>query len=547
MPRSRLGPLALETKLGDYPSQSLVWRAIHIELHRAIAVKVFSVPFGGTPEGRQRFAEEWETLKRLQHPAIARCYGGGFEESDAYLAYELIEGESVAHQLERRTRLQWDSVLEIGITLTDALIFAHRLGVCHGAIGPDKVIISGLSAVLVDFRVDRAESIYRSMRPPTPAELALQAPEVIVDPKSVSPRSDIYSLGALMFLALTGRPPISGNSVQEVRAGAPVEQPPKPASFVLDGPVWGSTIIQQMLAKRPDDRPRDATALSLALAEAQRRSAGRAGVAEHVSSGFSPLQMTPQKDKDEARLLLGRELLEESQKSLEPTPLFERVWFLVSLLVAIVIFVAWLVWPLGELEMRARAENLIAQQTRSSLEQAKKSYLIPMLKRFPEGSQAQWASDQLDQIRMIEAEHALSVKLKRNLPLRDEGERLYAEAQRFEQFGDRATALDKYKSMETLLAGDPQYKPFVDLARRQISEIRSSHRDVGEAARMVQTKLAEADALFDAGQVVAARDIWYSVVELYRDNADLAPLVQTAQQRLGTPTSTGIGQASPQP
>ena len=82
MPRTRLGPLALESKLGDHPSQSIVWRAVHIDLHRAVAVKVFTTPFGGTLEGREAFAEEWEALKRLQHPAIARCYGGGFEETD---------------------------------------------------------------------------------------------------------------------------------------------------------------------------------------------------------------------------------------------------------------------------------------------------------------------------------------------------------------------------------------------------------------------------------------------------------------------------------
>ncbi|MGV3484106.1 MAG: protein kinase domain-containing protein, partial [Planctomycetaceae bacterium] len=111
MPRSRLGPLALEAKLGDHPSQSIVWRAVHIDLHRAVAVKVFTTPFGGTLEGREAFAEEWEALKRLQHPAIARCYGGGFEETDAYLAYEFIEGETLSQQLERRGRLNWDAVV----------------------------------------------------------------------------------------------------------------------------------------------------------------------------------------------------------------------------------------------------------------------------------------------------------------------------------------------------------------------------------------------------------------------------------------------------
>ena len=98
MPRSRLGPLAIESRLGDHPSQSSVWRAIHVQQQKAIAVKVFQAPFGGTPEARAELAREWEILKKLSHPAIVRCFGGGFEETDAYLAYELIEGETLASQ-----------------------------------------------------------------------------------------------------------------------------------------------------------------------------------------------------------------------------------------------------------------------------------------------------------------------------------------------------------------------------------------------------------------------------------------------------------------
>jgi serine/threonine protein kinase len=537
MPRSRLGPLALEAKLGDNPSQSIVWRAIHIELHRAIAVKVFATPFGGTSEGREAFAEEWEALKRLQHPAIARCYGGGFEETEAYLAYEFIEGETLAQQLERRGRLHWDAVLDFAIPIAEGLAAAHAAGICHGAISPSKVIISGLSPVLIDFRIDRAHSIYRNPRSITPLEMALQSPEVIDDPSRISPHGDIYSLGALMFLALTGRPPISGDSVAQVMGNAQNEIPPKAASIALDCPVWVSTVVQQTLEKDMFARHHDAKALFMALTEARLRSSGLSGVAEHVSSGFSPLQMTKQKEKEEARKLLGRDALTDSDAIGDSTPYHERAWFLFAILILIFGFIAWTIWPLNESAMRSRAEALIAEATRSSLEQAKNSYLIPMTKRFPEGDHADWASEQIHEIEMQQAEHALDVKLKRNMRLRDEGERLYAEALQFERFGDSSTALDKYKSLETLLGDDPKYKPYVNLARRQISRLRGKIDSGGEAARIIQQKLAEAERLARQGNVIGARTIWYSIVELYADNADVGPLVQTAQQRLGGASS----------
>lgn len=533
MSRSRLGPLALESKLGDYPSQSLVWRAVHVDQRKSVAVKVFSVPFGGTPEGRKRLAKEWELLKRLQHPAIARCYGGGFEDSDAYLAYELIEGDTLASQLERRTRLSWDAVLDFAIPIAEALVVAHNKGVAHGAIVPDKIIVSGLAPVLVDFRADRARSIYRNPRRATPLEIALQPPEVVADPTAISPHGDLYSLGAVMFLALTGRPPISGESVEEVAQNVAHEVPPKAASIALDCPVWISALVEQALAKEIGSRPYDARAFAQALAEARQRSGGLTGVAEHASSGFSSLQVTKQPEKDEARKLLGRELVDIDEAVVpEATPLHEKTWFLVTALVLIAAGLAWLVWPLSEAQMRRRAETLIAEETRSSLERAKNTYLIPMLRRFPEGEHSDWAEDQIDAIEMVQAEHALAVKLNRNLPLRHEGERLFAEAQRFEQFGDKATALDKYKSMETLLAGDPKYEPYVNLARRQIGRLRDQAPQQGEASRIVQSRLDDAEKLLDQGDHLGARAIWYSVIELYGDNSDVGPLVKLAQQRL---------------
>ena len=533
MPRSRLGPLALESKLGDFPSQSLVYRAIHIGQKKSVAVKVFSVPFGGTPESSQRLTEEWEQLQKLRHPAIARCYGGGFEDNDAYLAYELIDGETLASQLERRPRLAWDAVLDFAIPIAEGLVVAHRRGITHGAIVPDKIIISGLAPVLVDFRADRVHSVYRNSRQLTPLEIALQPPEVVADPAAISPRGDVYSLAAVMYLALTGRPPISGEHAAEVTRNVATEIPPKPASIALDCPVWVSSLISQALAKDPTSRYPDAQAFALALAEARRRSTGLAGVAEHASSGFSPLQVTRQTEKDEARKLLGREVIAMDEIDIpDGTPFHDKAWFLVGILLIVIAGMTWLAWPLSESQMRTRAEKLIAEETRSSLQQAKTTYLQPMLKRFPDGESTDWASEQVDQIEMLEAENALEVKVKRNMPLKDEGERLFAEARRFERFGDRATALDKYKSMETLLADDQKYKPFVNLARRQIGRIREQKTDAGEASRIVQAKLQEADDFIDKGNVVAARDIWYSVVELYGTNSDVAPLVKIAQQKL---------------
>jgi hypothetical protein len=533
MPRSRLGPLAIESKLGDYPSQSCVWRAIHVQLKRAIAVKVFSAPFGATPEARADLAREWETLKKLAHPAIAKCFGGGFEESDGYLAHELVEGETLASQLQRRTRLPWENVLDLAEPIIDAIEYLHAKEILHGQLLPDKIMFAGLSPVLIDVRVDRLASPFRSGNPLQPHEFALCAPELIADPQAVSTHTDLYAFGAILYLAITGRAPVDGETKEEVTANASSQIPPSVASIVMDCPVWLDKLIMQLLSKQPAKRPHSAQAVQLALAEVRRRSMSRAGVAEHASAGFSPLNVTDQKERDEARLLLGQSKLDAEADSLpDASPWHDKPWFLVTALLVVVALIGYVAWPLNEDQMRARAEELLREETRSSLNQAKISYLEPMIMRFPQGRHHDWAKEQIERVEMLQAEQALSVKLKRNLPLGNEAERLYAEAKRYERFGDTATALDRYRSMVTLLEDDAQYRPFVNLARRQIAAIELTEPELDEANRIIQAKLDEADELIEAGKVVAARLIWYSVVELYGNNDNVAPLVSRAQDRL---------------
>jgi len=109
---------------------------------------------------------------------------------------------------------------------------------------------------------------------------------------------------------------------------------------------------------------------------------------------------------------------------------------------------------------------------------------------------------------------------------------LYAEGQRFERFGDAAAALAQYRSIVTLLGDQDQYRPFVNLARRQIAMIEEEGIDDDEAANIISAKLAEARDVYRKGNVVGARQIWYSIVDLYGDNRNVAPLVEQAQARL---------------
>ncbi|QEF97157.1 Serine/threonine-protein kinase PknA [Stieleria maiorica] len=544
MPRSRLGPLAIESKLGDHPSTSSVWRAIHVQLKKSIAVKVFSAPFGSTPEARRLLADEWERLKTISHPGIAKCFGGGFEETDAYLAYELIEGETLSSQIERAGRLSWENALEIAQGIADALEYLHGQGVVHGAICPDKVIVTGFAPVLLDLRIDRFGSPFRTTRPPSIDQVARQPPEAIAEaggngnpaaPPQAS--ADLYALGVLLYQAITGRLPVSGETMQEVRENVQSESPPTPASIVLQCPIWFDKLIMRLLEKDPANRPPSATAVKLALAEVRKRALSRTSVAEHTSSGFSPLQVTSQQDKDEARTLLGRGVIDlnaiEPEDEVPDNVVWhDQPWFLLGGLVLLLMLLGYVAWPASEASLRAEAEKLIAMDTRKALAEAEDEPLRELLVRFPDGPHAEWAQLQIDLINVKQFLHQLSIKIKNNLPIKNQGELLHKQAQEFSANGDFAKAIDKYHSMVTVLGDDPDYETAVNAARYQIAALEEKAAGESDAAKIIRARLEEADQLLADNQVVEARKIWYSLVELYGDNSDLKPLIDIAQQRL---------------
>ena len=537
MPRSRLGPLAVESKLGENSGAGCVYRAVHVNLKKAIAVRVFSIPFGGTPEARKQFAAEWESLKQLQHPAIARCFGGGFEESDAYLAHELIEGESLESQFSKNEKQPWEAVLDMAETLVDALEYLHRKGIVHGSLEPEKVMISGLSPVLLDVRIHRFNTPFRNTRPRRAQELAMQAPELVKDPSAISQQTDLYALAAILYHAMTGHAPIDGNTVEEVKGNLEFQTPVSPAKIVLDCPIWLDKLLMQMLQKDPAARLPNATAVKAALADVRKRAMSRSGVAEHASSGFSPLQVTDQQQRDEARSLLGRTLVsfrdeEPEEKIADATLWHDSTWFLVGGMFLLLGLLAWVATPDSEATLVRKAEELLAQDTRSALTQAKMHPLRQIINRFPESENAVWAQEEIDRIEVVLFLHQLSVKIKNNLPIKKQEELLHKRAQQYVEIGDVSRAIDKYQSIITVLSDDAEYEVAVNAARFQIAALKESGGADSEATKIIQKRMQEAEDLMAENRVVEARDIWYSLVDLYGGNSDLDPLIAKVQQKL---------------
>ncbi|MCA9194602.1 MAG: serine/threonine protein kinase [Planctomycetales bacterium] len=529
MAKSRVGPFALESPLGVATSAGQVYRALHLEQKKSAALRVFTTPLGMTPESRKGFASQLEQLKQLRHPGIVRCYGGGFDSKKAYLAYEFIDGESLEKLIGRRERLGWEFVLDYSQQLAEALQYAHQMGWVHGRIRPDKILLNKEGQIKIsDWRRD-AISAMINIGPPNLDQLLYAAPEV-VSGQIPDEKAELYSLGAVMYFMLTGNPPLEASSIDVLRQRVASDTPASVSSEVLDCPVWLSAIVDQLLAKDVGKRPFSAAALQLAFKEARRRQAEGVGVLQHAAAGFSPLQMNVK--REEAEKVLG--IKPKKERVQNETPWLERPWVLISAFLLAVAAVVWFLLPLGENGLRQRAEGLLASEQWIDWNTARDGYLTELLERFPEGPHAQWANEQIDWVDMQEMERRLERDQRLGRPPASEAARRYMEAHSYEDFGDRLTALEKYRAIVRLLAGEQDVRPIINLARRQIRSIQQQSFDKNELAQLLSGKLDEASRAYEQGDVIGAQGIWESIVSLYAGNQEMSPLVERAQAQLDT-------------
>lgn len=542
MPSSRVGPFALEELL---PGAHCVYRAIHVSQRRPVAIKLFSASFGTNRQARLDFSSEWELLKGLRNPHIVRCFGGGMDGGQGFLVYELVHGDSLAAQLERRGRVGWDLVTEYARQMVVALEYAHEQNFIHQALATDKVLVTPEGTVkIADFRFGRDQgSSFLSSPGLTASAARYAAPEQFRRDREVSTRTDLYSLGCILYELLTGQPPFQGDSVAELGRQHQEEEPERVSRLVLDCPVWLDAFVHQLLVKDPAQRPHSMAAARLALQRAQENLAKGVGVAEHASRGLSPLKSAA--DRQEAARVLGKKRKKKKKRSssANETPFYESAWFLALCLVVLIAGGTWALWPLSEEQLFRRAEQLLVSDEEAAARRARADYLEPLLRRFPQGQYADQTREILDEMDMDLAERRLRNKLKLGRELGGEAERLLSEAWQFQQFGDQFTALDKFESMLDLLPDEQDNRPYRNIARREIASLQGEGNLAQRRRDFIQGRLDDAELLVQEDKRLEAERIWRSILSLYQNHPELSPLVEAARQRLNETTAARLAPA----
>ena len=249
---------------------SSVYLARDVRLDRPVAVKVLFAGLADNPSFVERFRREALAAARLNHPRIVRVYDSGQDSGTYFIVMEYIEGQTLSKVLKQEGALTVPTALRIGEDVAEALADAHKQNVIHRDVKPGNIMFTPSSGLKVtDFGIARAVTGSISDLTQTGTVMGTAtyfSPEQAKgDPADY--RTDIYSLGVVLFEMLAGKPPFYGDSPIAV-AYQHVNEPPPTLHDVTDGaiPPELSNVVARLLAKRPEDRYQDAELLRQDLA-----------------------------------------------------------------------------------------------------------------------------------------------------------------------------------------------------------------------------------------------------------------------------------------
>jgi serine/threonine-protein kinase len=257
----------LERELGR-GGMATVFLAHDLKHDRKIALKVLH-PELAVALGAERFEREIRTTARLQHPHILPVLDSGAAGGRLFYTMPYVEGESLRDRLRREQQLPIDDALRITREVADALGYAHRQGVVHRDIKPENILLSQGHALVADFGVARAlhaaggdQLTETGMSVGTPAYMS---PEQSLADATLDGRSDLYSLGCVLYEMLVGEAPYTGTSAQAIIAKRLREPVPHVRTLRETVPLPVDQALERALAKMPADRFATAEAFAQAL------------------------------------------------------------------------------------------------------------------------------------------------------------------------------------------------------------------------------------------------------------------------------------------
>jgi serine/threonine-protein kinase len=250
-----LGPYKVESILGR-GGMGIVYLGKHNKSGEVVAIKIISTVLADQERFRRRFAAEVETVKRLKQANIVQLIGYGEEQGHLFYSMEYVQGVNLADHLKQNGPLSWSRAIEIGIEICGALKHAHDMGIIHRDLKPANVMLNESGQVkLTDFGIAKLFGSSDATAAGSVLGTADFMPPEQAEGKTVTNRSDLYALGALLYCSLTGRSPQAAKTLPEVLYNVRYTIPTPLDAVVAGIPKELSELVSELLAKDPAQRP----------------------------------------------------------------------------------------------------------------------------------------------------------------------------------------------------------------------------------------------------------------------------------------------------
>jgi len=542
----QVGPYRIERKIGA-GGMGNVYLGVHSVTGKAAAVKVLPASMAREEGFVQRFRREIESLRKLSNRHIIELYEDGTtDDATFWYSMEYIDGSTLTTEITDRKRLPWKEVIEFALQISAALKAAHDAGIVHRDIKPSNLLLTrdrvikltdfGVASLFATSRLTRTGGIVGTAEYMSPEQARGQR---------AAKRSDLYSLGAVMYAMLTGRPPFTGPTANDILQKHQFAHFDKPSRYAPEIPRLLEDLVCQLLEKDPAKRPHDALVLMKRLEQIRARlqyqednaespTMERPGPGETRQADFQE-DLTPSGQPGPATMVRNV-MRDEATAALVKSPVarfFDNIFVLLTLFALIIVVGIWL----GRRPKIDPAQNLnsaraiLSQPASPAWMRARDEYLQPLLtdKLLPEAeAEIRALINQADQ---YEFTRSLRADRESSATADSEIQRIIRKTFDLYNEGDAATAREQLNLILVVAESDASNAYLVEFLNATLKQwdgkTLSNGRDELFAMVIGRVKSAAGDP-----ELQSAKAALQAAVTLYENDPAVQKQVQEAKQLL---------------